>query len=211
MFAYCGNNPATTEDPSGHIMRNTNLMMTDGPGANPINAYRYHRYAAVHYARQYYKYPNYDYPYYANGDCTNFVSQCVHEGGGLPQTDEWSIKEGGALKHILAYLVFGKTYKWSPSNAWSVASENYKYMTETLGYTHVDIFSISEIAGAVNSSHIQVGDLIYFESETGINHAAIITKVSNGKIYYTQHTGNKADAPLVSMGDYCALHIVIME
>lgn len=34
MFAYCGNNPATTEDPSGHIMRNTNLMMTDGPGAH---------------------------------------------------------------------------------------------------------------------------------------------------------------------------------
>ena len=42
---------------------------------------KYDKDKAIKYASDWYDSFNPHYPYYVRGDCANFVSQCLHEGG----------------------------------------------------------------------------------------------------------------------------------
>ena len=109
MFAYCRNNPV-------HRIDSTGL---------------YDREAAVEYAEKWGESANGYYPDYrgANGDCTNFVSQCL-EAGGVKQTLEWACNLdwsiGLWLHLILRYI--NREYKlWDTTKAWSCAQDRGRF------------------------------------------------------------------------------------
>lgn len=59
--------------------------------------------------------------------------------------------------------------------------------------------SIMQLFGYISQGDIQVGDVIYWTNNndpSGIHHAAIITKVTSGDIFYTQHSDDKIDSSL---------------
>lgn len=83
------------------------------------STYQYNPSAAVSYARKYALSPNSAYTYYTkNGDCTNFVSQCVYAGG-IPQNPgvwmpgqyDWNTV-GGFYTYMTNYG-YAKGYTWT--------------------------------------------------------------------------------------------------
>ena len=204
MFAYCNGSPVLSSDSGGQYSLTVSYTVSDGRSHNDIN---YSRAKAVAYARKYWSDPNPAYPYYSKrGDCTNFASQIMYEAG-VQQSDEWYIKErwGGTF-----FSLFGKNYKWKASRSWTLASANFSYVTGTLGRSYQKATSYKDIYSIATSNTVRAGDLIYFEREDGISHAAVITDVSNREIHYTQHSYNACDKTLTGMHTYTAIYIVNM-
>ncbi|WAZ23051.1 DNRLRE domain-containing protein [Streptomyces cinnabarinus] len=119
---------------------------------------------------------NWDAPAMYAQDCTNFVSRAVHFGGSVKMkggigdrpysVDAWWRKKG--------ILGPDETYTW-------VVSGWLKKFTER-----------NMLHSKRNTSNAYVGDIIFYDWDNNgvINHASIITKISNGKIYVTQHNKN---------------------
>ncbi|HUK72425.1 MAG TPA: amidase domain-containing protein [Streptosporangiaceae bacterium] len=113
-------------------------------------------------------------------DCTNFVSDALLAGG-LQQKQEgfWPFDHGNSQ-------VNWYTDPWSlpRSYSWTKATDLHTFLTHN------------------NSSEIPLGqakpgDIIFFhDPEQGIHHAAVITAVVNGHVYYTQHSGGQENADL---------------
>lgn len=131
----------------------------------PISALRtvtstYDADGAVSYANTYALSPN---PNYFNieslgGDCTNFASQVMHEGGGIP----------------MHYGTHGYNTSWfyssssNRSTSWAGAQYLYDYM-------HSSYSKISY--STTNWSSISKGDLIQVGSTTNIGHSMIVTGI----------------------------------
>ncbi|MGE5628382.1 MAG: amidase domain-containing protein [Solirubrobacterales bacterium] len=125
----------------------------------------YSRNDAVEYAKRYALFPNRQYIYFGvqekiGGDCTNFVSQCLHAGG---------IPLSYSLKNPWWYNA--ENYKIC-SLSWSVAHSLYWYLLRN---------NQKKLKGAKgyetnNISELELGDLIFYENKNGlIFHSAIIT------------------------------------
>jgi hypothetical protein len=126
-------------------------------------------------------------------NCTNFVSNSL-EGAGLPDhlglggmqdPGTWGKDEqygGGWLD----------AYDWSHSRSWAQAQDSYDFWTQPGHGTEVA------------PGDVRPGDIIYFEqTEPGyaipvgtVHHAAVVTSVVDGQIFYTQHSSNQLDASL---------------
>ena len=184
MFAYCNNCPVKYVDSSGSYCRE----------------------AAVDYAEEWADSQNEEYYYYTNGDCANFVSQCLRAGG-LSDNSEWY--HHGRTKKKWYEIIFDplswiqekRRYNWSSSDAWRLANEQYLYFSNPEnGYINGEVIIISSadgISSVANNGGVQPGDLLYF-SRDGItaHHATIITKVENGMIFFGAHTSPQFDCPL---------------
>ena len=205
MFAYCNGSPVLSSDSGGQYSLTVSYTVSDGRSHNDIN---YSRAKAVAYARKYWDKRNPVYPDYTDegGDCTNFASQIMYEAG-VQQSDEWYIKERWGSTF---FSLFDENYKWKASRSWTLASANFSYVTGTLGRSYQKATSYKDIYSIATSNTVRAGDLIYFEREDGISHAAVITDVSNREIHYTQHSRNKLDKPLTGMHTYTAIYIVNM-
>jgi len=148
----------------------------------------YNANGAATYANTYALSPN---PNYFNlesigGDCTNFASQVLHEGGGIP----------------MHYGASGYNTSWfytSPSNrstSWAGAQYLYDYM-------HSDYSKINWTASSWSS--ISNGDLIQVGTPTNIYHSMIVTGIvysSSGRrdllVTYRSSEGNHQKSILLS-------------
>ena len=177
LFSYCGNDPVNGYDPYG----------------------MYDRKAAHLYAITWWEKPNPKYPNFGNnGDCANFVSQCL-SAGGFKQNSDWycfySPNSGLNIQRII------RPYKnWIYSKAWSCAYEQYKYFKNSgLTYDEIVINSVNEIAPVASGEkgRVRIGDIMYMQWDKPYpHHAAIITSLRDGMIYYNAHTIPRDDEPL---------------
>lgn len=125
-------------------------------------------------------------------DCTDFASRALYYGGGMHQRTYWL----PATKTHDDHYWFQE--HMAAGNAWSTYSWGGAY--HHANFEHLE--------GGVYASYLSQavpGDLIFANwsgsSFSGIGHTAVITKVSNGVIFVTQHTNDRIDSPL-SYGPY---------
>ena len=146
---------------------------------------------------------NNQYPWFIRGDCTNFVSQCLHVGGIL-MNDDWF------------YLYSARNKKWKHSNYWSVASQNMAYFYRSKYVRKHKSFNLhktnmSSQINIIKKYNIKAGNLLYFDFDgDGVyTHAAIISSVNAG-IKYCAHTKDRRDYPLYSENNKNASFMALM-
>ncbi len=125
---------------------------------------------------------NKDYVHYIGNDCTNFVSQCWCEGGGIDKTPGW-------------FSYFAKTE--TTSNTWVGVDKFADYMTNTSASYTADNLSIAEMKWSSNDA--QIGDIIQFYSNARGYwfHSVIITGIDPKLgILYAAHTASHLQKPL---------------
>lgn len=105
---------------------------------------------------------------YAGGDCTNFASQIVHEGGGLSKTADWDISGNIVANHT-----------------WLVANDFAEYFSNVRGYNGGLWYTREQI-----NSKAYPGDCIaYMRRSNGtIYHIAFVQSKVNGYVYLSQHS-----------------------
>ncbi|NMC57496.1 MAG: CHAP domain-containing protein [Eubacteriaceae bacterium] len=144
--------------------------------------------------------------YYGYGqDCANFVSQCLYSGG-MPINGSWY-----SYKMDDCFFYCGDV-----AITWSRAPEQYAYFKKSeYNYKNILIKSISDIKDAIKEG-VKAGDLIYFDNDTDgtVDHAAIISKVDGGMIYYCAHTFSRYNQPLSNYfqtGNTGQIYIVMLK
>ena len=176
-------------------------------------AYNIHN--AIAYADEYTDFDGDHNPLYEfySQDCTNFVSQCISDGGGLQREEDF--KPGIS--------------RFSNYHPWTVTPDLYDYLTRIKGYDTGSFTGGYTVDQATNSlsvwtsgeADISAGDLVFFDfgSNGSIDHAAVITGYdSNGVLCYAGHSNNRWMYPLgYSILDHgydvntsCTYHIVHM-
>lgn len=119
------------------------------------------------------------------GNCTNFLSQVVHEGG-LPTTTGHSWDLGN--DNVWTWNLLGLA---SASHTWSGAQNSYNYMKD-----HSHAFTVEN-----NPYHIGEGGLIYadWEGDGTLDHAMVVVGNINGGPHPSpiicQKTVNRNDYP----------------
>lgn len=167
-----------------------NCLTGYGTTSNTNTAYN--RSDAANYAKQYANSSNPDYPVFG-ADCTNFVSQCVYDGG-MPML------VGGTDAHWYLYNKDQRSPSWAGADYfmrhWTKvrSSSYYGRAREVLIYTRDYIL---ENRNAVGNS-IAVGDVVLYlnGADSRAYHANIIsTKYSMGSpiIFYCSHNAPAKD------------------
>lgn len=144
---------------------------------------KYSRDDAVAYALRYGLSPNPMYKYFEiqgelGGDCTNFVSQCLKEGGAEMVYDKklpWWYSSTKSIDN--------SSHTWSLS--WSTANSLYWFIKKR-GVMPVNGLKGIEVA---DINMLELGDLIFYENfNSVINHSSIITGFYDGLPLITQHS-----------------------
>lgn len=171
LFAYCENNSINFIDNNGrcYFGYNGNLVTCHKKS-------KYDKDKAIKYASDWYDSFNPHYPYYVRGDCANFVSQCLHEGG-INMTMDW---------YCIHYGSFW--YNKDHTNYWSVASQQYAYFRRSKYVKNAVEFSWFNLTNKIQDKiikkyDIKKGDLLYFDDDgDGVyTHASIISSIHNKK------------------------------
>ena len=155
-----------------------------------VNFTKYNREAAAQYAMKWALSRNTAYRDYENwgGDCTNFISQCVHAGGITFDHDGNNI-----LKQWYWYSDMNRT----PS--WTAAEPFYKYI---IGNNSSDTHNFGIYAEEVDYYDLEVGDIVQLVYEDNLAyHTMIISDVildGNFLVDYLicQHTYDLLNYPL---------------
>lgn len=184
--------------------------------AADINAYRneeavnytnptvYNRTAVIEYAEKYFSKRNNQYYGYGQ-DCANFVSQCLYSCG-MPKNSSWY-----SYKMDDCFFYCGDV-----TITWSRAPEQYAYYKKSeYDCKNLSIKSISDIKDAIKEG-VKAGDLIYFDNDKDgtVDHAAMISNVDSGMIYYTAHTFARYNQPLSNYfktGNKGQIYIVMLK
>lgn len=166
-----------------------NCLTGQGKTSNTNTAYN--RSKAASYARTYAmsynpNYPNYGYPN-GNGDCTNFVSQCVYDGG-MPMRI-------GSTDAYWYYNSSGRSPSWAGADYfmrhWTKvrSSSYYGRAYEVRIYTKDYIMNNKATFG----SFLSIGDIVQVLNETDskASHSIIVSeKTNNTTINYCAHSNN---------------------
>ena len=110
IFTYCENDPVNRSDAEGTCYFDFKDNIKHFNSEYRLDFYKDFRKKERKWAYL----RNNQYPWFIRGDCTNFVSQCLHAGGIL-MNDDWF------------YLYSARNKKWKHSNYWSVESQNMVY------------------------------------------------------------------------------------
>lgn len=130
--------------------------------ASKDNNYRYNK-----------KYRNYN---YVGGDCANFASQMLYEGGKLRQNGTW------------------KYYKNAGSKAWVNAQAFKSYMVYSGRATVIASGSYMKVLKA--SYKLMPGDFVAYEKKGTITHISMITGAdSKGYPYVHSHNSDRSKVP----------------
>ncbi|MEL7568988.1 MAG: amidase domain-containing protein [Eubacteriaceae bacterium] len=169
-----------------------------------VNPTEYSRTKAIEYAESCFNKRNNQYYGYGQ-DCANFVSQCLYSGG-MPINGNWY-----SYKMDDCFFYCGDV-----TITWSRAPEQYAYYKKSeFICKNISIKSISDIKDAIKEG-VQAGDLIYFDNDIDgtPDHAAMISKVDSGMIYYTAHTFARYNQPLLNYfktGNKGQIYIVMLK
>ena len=197
-FAYCENEPASRVDYTGACYLNSDGKICHTNSCKD----KYVPKNAINYAEKWWNKRNKDYyKYLRNGDCANFVSQCLYAGG-KKMNDSWhsfwaSFKPSKSRKD---YDKWDYDYKKLPircyrvSNAWGTAKGLYKYLKKSYNLTTYK--NVDKLEKAIKNKKIKVGDVAFLKNkEDGVHHAMIIGRVVNTKnkkdCYYYAHTTDR--------------------
>ncbi|WP_327744462.1 amidase domain-containing protein [Streptomyces europaeiscabiei] len=112
-----------------------------------------------------------------DSDCTNFVSRAVHYGGGA------RMKGTGDESHKSKNYWWYKPDNWVHDETWTWVNASY---FKAFVYNHM-------LSSKRTTSNAFTGDVVFYDwtGNGSVDHASIISKISkisNGKIYVTQHT-----------------------
>ncbi|MFF3416034.1 DNRLRE domain-containing protein [Streptomyces sp. NPDC002698] len=109
-------------------------------------------------------------------DCTNFVSRAMHLGGDI------RMKGSGDENYKSKDYWWRKPSNWVHEETWTWINASY---LKTFMERHM-------LHSKRNTSNAFTGDVIFYDwkNDGKVDHASIITKISNGKIYVTQHNKN---------------------
>ncbi len=138
-------------------------------------------------------------------DCTNFVSQALKEGGGIPMVDSW-LYPWFDPRDWYYYRKGTDSFDSNNDDQWSWSWTSVKYL-----YYHI----ILRLGNLVSSpSQLQIGDVVQvdFKPANGtLDHSTIVTKIdSDGWRFVTYHTTDwkdrRLDSPLLAGNQYY-LHI----
>lgn len=153
----------------------------------------YDRDGVIEYAQTWCKSHNPDYPFYdgtgGNTDCANFVSQCMHEGGGVPMKNTAHTSGG--------YDVWYYYGSGNRSSSWTGAQSLRLFVKyNEVGYPRMpySFLSNSEVG------ELEKGDLVFALNDDGTNksnrtagHVAVVSRVSGSSIYVYAHSAPKDD------------------
>lgn len=136
-------------------------------------------------------------PLFIATDCTDFVSRALHFGGGLtevaPSASEQTNHDNDRSEwyddvqvHLSPWVV-GSTIRHTYSKTWSEAPWSFEYQQGRGGKL-------------VTRSSVRVGDIAYVNlhgsSPSGIDHAAIVTKVTATNVYIAQQSNPNQYSPI---------------
>jgi len=181
------------------------------------SSHTYDRAGAVTYALQHYQDYNPDYPTYygQGGDCTNFVSQAIYEGGNasmfIPSPLPDPSPNGQAGWYLLndtqrasAWNDVGFFYAFATSESWiepySPGGEYYGEGPE--GY-EVD-----------NINQLMLGDVIQYQWDDGNDvwdHAVIVVDIIDNIPYVASHTEDVQSKPYTYFEPYKAIRFIHIE
>ncbi|GHU55623.1 hypothetical protein FACS1894132_12000 [Clostridia bacterium] len=149
------NNQEIIQDEKNPAIKKASIMAA--------SATTYNASAAVTYANKYALNPNHAYMNNESGggDCTNFASQVLHEGGGIPM-------HSGNNGYNNCWFYSSSSNR---STSWAGAQYLYDYLFS----------SVSKInASATTFSGISTGDLIQLGTTSSITHSMIVTGIVSG-------------------------------
>ena len=193
IFVYCENNPINLYDYTG------NCCYLDGGIIKTCHkSNKYNRNNAIKYAEKWSHDYNMQFPKFQNGDCANFVSQCLHYGG-LNMNRDW-------------YCFKSSYWEECYTQYWTVASKQYayfrrsKYVKRSIELSWYNLTNTIQHK-IINKYGIKKGDLLYFDGNgDGIyTHASIISSIIKVKgkkiICYAAHTVSRFNKKLLSNKD----------
>lgn len=189
--AHFGNTmPAPTtllgENATGDMVR----ISLNGSGYNATKAVSYARTWTQNWTQL--RNPNYNY-YAGMNDCTNFVSQVLHDSnaGNIPyiRTDSWGWDYDDPDNWYYA-----NSFLNPPSWTWGGAHNQYAHL---LNYS-------SNVRRVYSTSDLRVGDVVMWDTNPNdgtfhIGHNTVVTKIQNGTIYLTYHTTDREDEPISTL------------
>jgi len=118
------------------------------------------------------KYRNYN---YSGGDCANFASQVLHEGGGLRKTYAWNYGKGA-------------------SKAWVNAHAFNRYMLQSGRGTRIAYGTYSQVLPY--SYRLEPGDYIAYEKKGKVTHISVVTGAdSKGYTLMNSHNADRYRVP----------------
>ena len=158
-----------------------------------LNASSYSATKAVSYAKswttngQITRNSAYDY-YDGMSDCTNFISQCLHDSnaGGIPYIRNDSL---GYDYDDPDNWYYANSFNNPPSHTWGAVENLYDHLANY----GTNVRKLSYF------SECKLGDIIQWDLDgdsSVLEHSTIITKIENGKIYLTYHSSDKEDEPI---------------
>jgi len=146
----------------------------------------YNRSGAVAYAYKYvYDYNDKYKPMEA--DCTNFVSQVMYEGGGIPMVDAW----------WRPYFDKDDWYYYQNEAGYDDDEWSWSWVKAESLFWHIHDRPLGEIAPY--DTDLKLGDIVQFDFDHDgeIDHSSVVTKIdSSGERYVTYHTTDTKDKPL---------------
>lgn len=153
----------------------------------------YDRNAAIDYAKKWAYKSNPNFPSF-DGDCANFISQCLLAGG-FEMNGDWYCNPD-----LNPRALFDQNYNWKWSILWSGAKEQYEYLKNSnIVSEEVVITGVDEITAAINDPEnpVKVGDVMYLKfDQDRPHHATIISKIEDGMVYFAAHTDSYDAKPL---------------
>lgn len=163
---------------------------------------------AVAYARKYAYENNNKYPLFEM-NCTNFVSQCLLEGGISPQ-GQGEISENNRYKISKSkneWYSISETVKstgrihYSTSSNFINTEKFIRYFTKKRGY-RLSVYD-NDYEGKLECyNDIASGDiLIFYEGDNKISHLGIVTGKGDMNAYYCSNTNAKRDYGVFTMSD----------
>ncbi len=158
LYIYCNSNPINRVDYTGEKSNRKKIK------------FKYNRSDARKYMERYWKvkakengwwifsstsYSGYNkrFPYLERGDCTNFASQCLWQGG-IPMTWCW--------------YCYNTEWGYEFTHSWSVVLEQRDYIKKTIVAKTTRIncnVSVESIKKYIKNNKPQVGDIIYFHAK----------------------------------------------
>ena len=198
LFAYCENDPVNNVDPTGFYSAD----------------------AAIKYAKTWWYDRNIKYySYFSNGDCANFVSQCLYAGGFSKDSIWYSYystrkhKGWDSQVRIVCefnrynqnYVFVGRTYWYNVSDAWSLADDLFNYLVENKKYKTLTIKNKRTLQKYIDEGLIKSGCPAFFSRygrRENINHAVLIGKVTKNDVYYYAHSSNRNAESNAKNGKY---------
>ena len=179
MYAYCDNSPVIFFDPDG----------------------TYKRELAVQYAlRNYNSKLSLRYPYYRNGDCANFVSQCLYAGS-IRMTSKW---------FCISWIARTASWTFVTDQMSYFSNKRYcQYKIDAVFYRKYNrrntLVSDNELRKGIDFiiRNTKIGDILYLDVYVNgsvlYNHATIITKISAKDVFYSAHTSPRKNQSLLQM------------